>query len=363
MIFYLILFLVLIPILALADKKNKNQKYYLFAFFSILALTSGLRGDVGQDTLSYQKIFDNSDSIPQLFSGMEPVLPLIAFLTRRTLDSYTAFLLIVSIIQFSLLAYATRNIEHRLLFFVFYLPAHFFQQHLNVLRAGLAVCFFLAALSNTEEKHYNLKNATILYALAIFSHLSILITIPIIITRLKTKNISKKLAIFAILIVISVCLNIDYIAHKIETYNIFSTYSITSSKTNLALALIIFIYLIIMKNNRALITSSILLLLSLLASDSIEHSYRIINIFEISTLYLFCETKIQSINHSEKTKPLPTIPIISLFSLTLLFSVIAYKEINYVINERSIREVRKTGNLNFTYIPYNLYFESEYRYK
>src|SRR5690625_1486465 len=222
MTFYLTLFLILISLLALAGKKDKKQKYYLFAFFSILALTSGLRGDVGQDTLSYQKIFDNSDSIPQLFSGMEPVLPLIAFLTRRTLDSYTAFLLIVSIIQFSLLAYATRNIEHRLLFFVFYLPAHFFQQHLNVLRAGLAVCFFLAALSNTEGKHYNLKNTILFYTLAIFSHLSILITLPIIFLRLnlKSKNIGKKLGLFIVFVIIAFYFNIEYINQKIESYNI-----------------------------------------------------------------------------------------------------------------------------------------------
>src|SRR5690625_965785 len=35
MIFYFILFLILIFILALADKRIKNQKYYLFAFFFI----------------------------------------------------------------------------------------------------------------------------------------------------------------------------------------------------------------------------------------------------------------------------------------------------------------------------------------
>jgi hypothetical protein len=85
-------------------------------------VVSGVRGDVGQDTLSYGRIYAEMvdfDALKYMLLRQEPFFNLLMYLQKQVFDSYTGFLILIAFLQMLTLSYATRDMYHRNIFLYF----------------------------------------------------------------------------------------------------------------------------------------------------------------------------------------------------------------------------------------------------
>lgn len=207
----------------LADSANKKVRAVLiFTLFLFIALFSGMRGTVGQDTFSYINIYDSYsiDSISIWIFRLEPFFILLLDIHKRLFDSSGGFVFFISAVQSFLLWYATKNLKYRFAFILIYLFTYYLNFHFNVLRAGLALLLFLGAISIPKG-----RASLFLFIVAFLSHFSILIFTPLyfLLQGYKVKFIN--LFLLAVLSSIFLYLFGSYIIEKAYGYDVISDLS------------------------------------------------------------------------------------------------------------------------------------------
>lgn len=361
MLFYLLLAILTFCILYLASRKeNKYRSICYFAFFFIIFLVAGLRGDVGQDTYNYQLQYDlmtNFDSFIFQLSRAEPILYIIMYPYKLMFDDlygFTGFLLLISLLQVVLLSYSTKKMHHRSTFLAIYILVIYLEYHFNVLRASLALLFFLCALRAAGA---NDKNKSILFSvLAVLSHLSIIVFLPILLTYFKLK---KRYYIFlvAFLLVLGAGVNLffyDLIDNKIRNYNLLDTSSFNFPV--IVSVLLCFLWLTLLydkqKNYKQVLTLAVFSLAFFFYSIS-TIAYRVYYIGFIVLIYIQFNDKMFSLERG-KVRPY----LLSVFVLCLW---VTYFSVLFMVNEKSMRLKTGDGLAEFSFAPYSFYYDSKYR--
>lgn len=360
MIFYFLLTILLFFILYLASRKSSEyHRLFYFLFFFILFLIAGFRGDVGQDTYNYQLQYDlmsDWNSFLYQISVAEPFLYLIMYYYKLIFDGlfgFTGFLVIISLLQVVLLSYATKEMYHRATFLAFYFMIIYVEYHFNVLRASLAVLFFLCSL----RVGYNNKIKSILFLiLAILSHLSILIFSPILLINFKLKY-RHYIFIASFLIVLGVGVNLffnDLISNKIRNYSLLDTSGY--SFPVIVSALLCFLWLTLLYDKQKNFKQVFTLLLFSLAfffSSISQIAYRIYFIAFVILVYIQFYDKMFNLKNF-KVRPY----VISIFLLCLWLT---YFSVSLLITEKNMRIKTGKGLADFSFSPYSLYYDSKYR--
>lgn len=354
--FYLTIFITFSILLLFSAYNRSRYNIFIFIFFFLVFVIPGLRGDIGQDTYSYSvhyEILSNLDGLKFMLSLKEPFLYIIMYLQKLIYNSYTTFLLLVAFLQATLLYSLTKNLYHKSFFLLFYILIFFINLHFNTIRVGLAAHLYLYALSIVK---HNKKKSLFLFLLSVLTHLSILVLLPIILTRMK---LSIKNLIYFILFTIFLYLVVNLffgqiLLSKSEAYSLFSFDKLDTPLVALGLVIIAWVSTFLSKNVTVEIKSCLLLFsLFFLASGYTDIAYRLYSLTLLVLLFLITESRNMTIT-ALKFKPL----IIGI-SVTLLW--ISYGNISYLINEGNIIRDTGHGKLDFTYIPYHLYIDSENR--
>ncbi|MBH0038958.1 EpsG family protein [Pseudoalteromonas sp. SWN166] len=362
MIFYFFITILLFSILYLASrKKSKYQSICYFLFFAILFLLAGLRGDVGQDTYSYQLQYDSLIDLENLFLQLrnaEPVLYLIMYPYKLIFDDlfgYTGFLLVISFLQILLLSYATKNMYHRSFFLAVYLTIFYLQFHFNILRASFAVLFFLCSLRVMSKSSHK---SIIFYILALCSHLSSLIFLPILLCSLKIK-----LRYYMFFVILFILVGVggfvifgDLVQRKVENYDLLNLSAFEIPLGVVCILLISWFSFFCSENISLEFYLTLLLFsLALFAYSFSDIAYRVYYILLVVLFYFSFERKVFNIS-SFKFEP----HILSVFLLCLWFS---FFSVRFIVNEKYLRNLNNDGLPEFSYSPYSLYNSSKYRTK
>lgn len=357
MIFYLILTITLFLILYLASKANsKYQSIYYFVFFTILFLVAGLRGDVGQDTFNYQQHYINLNDFNDflmILSSKEPFLYIIMYPHKIYFDDYTGFLLLVSLLQITLLSYATKGMYHRATFLAIYILVIFLEYHFNLLRASLSLLFFLCSLRVAET---NKKKSILFFCLALFSHLTALIFLPILLLslKLKVRHFIFIISFFLCTVIVVAIFFSEIILYKISAYGLLDTSSFRLPLV--VLALLCFSWFAFLSNKKIsfkLIFTLFMFSLAFLMSAFSDVAYRIYFMVFTILLYITFENRVFDI---EKVRIQPY--VLSVFLLCFWFT---YGLGVNVTEEKTERIRTGVGRSDFSFSPYSFYYESEYR--
>jgi hypothetical protein len=329
--------------------------YYFFFFFTIFLL-AGLRGDVGQDTLSYQVHYDSLVSFESfliILSNKEPFLYFIMYPHKQIFDSYTGFLILVSGLQVGLLYHATKKMYHRATFLALYVLIFFFEYHLNLLRASFAVLFFLCALSVFERRKFSF---IIFIVLALMSHISVTILFPIFVFFDKLNPLRiffgvSSLLFFSLLIFYFFG---DIFVYKVVAYELFVFDGFRFPKIVALLLIFSWILLFLNKNKEApFIICFIIFSVALFFSSVSEFAYRLYMIAFMPLLFLTLKHKTFNI------KALSCQPfVLAVFGLSLWLGGNVWYS---TAVEKNKRIESGQGSVDFTFIPYSFYFDSEYR--
>lgn len=93
--------------------RSQLSSIFITSFFILLWLYAGLRGDVGQDTLSYTNLYQEQFGVPieNWFLKMEPGFVALVWLHKYLFDNVTFFFLLYSAFQAVLLNVATKSMS------------------------------------------------------------------------------------------------------------------------------------------------------------------------------------------------------------------------------------------------------------
>lgn len=355
--FYLFLFILIIILLFFSAHYKSRPDFFMMLFFLILFIVPGLRGDVGQDTFSYQihyNYIDNFDSFLSITKTREPFIYIIMYLHKLLFgSSYTGLLLIVAFLQTLLLYFSTKNLYHKYFFLFFYIVIFYFEFHFNVLRASMALLFFLCSLSYVN---INKKKALYLLLLSILSHISVIVLLPVLIARM---NISSKNIIYIILFCIliggaSYILFGDLIYLKSEGYNLLDFSKARLPIVVTGLLLIAWIgYFTTLKISKETTVCLMIFSFFYMYSGVSDIAYRFYLISLCCLLFLVSENKKMSLVKL-RVNPFN-------IGITCILLWVSYININFVIHERERRLESGEGLIDFTYMPYELYYQSNNR--
>lgn len=190
MIIYLICFLISIIFMYFAEKSNNKWKKGISIVISFLAPTilAALRGyNVGTDISIYGKLYfdlatvsKSMSSYIMLYKSVEYGYLIINFIVAKIISNFNVFLFIVQfIINFGVFYYIYNKEDGipKYLKWMIYL-FFFYNITFNIIRQSIAISIFLYAMLLAEKKAY-LKSFIVL-CFALFFHLSIIATFPIL---------------------------------------------------------------------------------------------------------------------------------------------------------------------------------------
>lgn len=358
MIVYIVFFLICLFCLLVGSIKS-NKNFLMLPFFIVVFLFSGLRGDVGQDTYSYAKHFMEFTSFFNWLESdnlKEPFLYFFMSITKEINSSYTFFLLSISFLQATLLYYISKSLRHKVLFFIFYLLIYYLDFHFNILRASLSVLFFLCALRSFDERRK--KVFYLFITLSVLSHLSSVLLFPILI--LKSKIGVRELILY-LFVAGSIIFGVGYfvfgdlISHKISGYGLngLDNFELRVKGAILILSFVILQFLV-RKSSRELFLSSLILVFYYFLSFVFpDIGYRVFYIQFLLILYLLFSKEI--FNSKRFLIRKHSLPIL------VLGCWLAFSSLSFLLNEYAVREGSGKGLLEFTYLPYSFYYESNYR--
>ena len=351
---YLIFLAFSFTLLLISWLTKSKWPYYLF--FALLVLIPGLRGDVGQDTFSYGTYFSSIhgiDSVVILLAQLEPVLTFLMYVVKKITGSYTVFLLLVSFIQGVLIWNISRKIEHKYLFLALYCSLFLIEYHFNVIRASLGILLFTNALLYAKVR---VRLSALLVLLALLTHISAAIFIPVWLFRVKMKPLTFALtcSIIAVFFFVIWFVIGDMLLHKLEFYGLTKVPNVEFPLLSTVLIFIIFLGVAFLsKVTYTFLASVAIFSIALFLSATFDIMYRIFFISFFLVLVLAFERSSFSIK-KVKFKPI----IISLLVVNLWFSV---GNLNYVLNEPYLRNSEDKVRQDFTFVPYELWYKSEYR--
>lgn len=195
MLIYIFIYVVAIVFYLLKDEPQAKERFYLLAFMLILVL--GFRGEsVGRDTSSYHEIFDlinlNRESYINEY-GYVLISKITNFIggTVQLVFLFFAILTIVFFCRF-ILRYST-NPYMSLLIFIFVGP--YYLASFNQMRQYLAIAVFLGYLLPLIEKRRFIQFLFGAVLTAFFSHITVLLTIPLYFVLKKRWDFMTKLLI------------------------------------------------------------------------------------------------------------------------------------------------------------------------
>lgn len=357
MFFYSCFYLILTALLVASGSLHYNvRRCSYFFFFLAIFLVAGLRGDVGQDTFNYQTHYDSLSSLVSFFSMIsrkEPFLYLLMYPHKILFDSFTGFLLIVSLFQVFLLAYATRNLAHRSLFLFVYLFVAYIEYHFNILRASFALLFFLCAIS---EARVNSKRAIAFLLLSLISHISIIFVFPVFLLRFKLSFSYIVFGVFFVTVFLVFFFYVfgDIFWYKVSAYGLFETGGLRVPKLLSFLVLCLWASLFLSKGvSSSLILSAFLFSVAFLYSTVSDIAYRIYIISFVVMVYLALEERVCSINRARIRPHFVAMLVLGLW----LGGNIVYR----VSVEKDMRLESGEGRAEFSFSPYSLYYDSKYR--
>jgi len=355
MAFYLFVFLSLCFLLFIAENYKRFRSVAYFFFFAVLTLLSGLRGDVGQDTFSYMIIYNDLNSFGALeyyLKNKEPFTIILMFGHNYFVDNYTNLLFIVSVLQVSLLAYGTRNLSHRALFLMFYFLVFYFHDNLAALRVGVATSFVMAALSDIELSP---RRSYLFFTLGLLSHVSVVILFPIFLLK-RGITVFKfiKIIFLSFLLVFFIFAGFkDLILFKVYEYGLLSLSGFRVPKISLIISLVLLYSVFCVPKIRvSLVVSTVILSLILFLSGTFDIVYRMLYVSLLGVMFLCFERKAWSVGGVKPYFP-------AIIATLLWFS---FLNIQYLYNESEKWKEISQRSVDFAYTPYNLFYQSKYRY-
>lgn len=181
--FYYTLFLLIVLCLLILSNKIKND-FFFYILVIITVLFSGLRYDAGNDFFSYYSMITNVVDINRL----ELIPRLLIEIAIAFEQPFLFFLLSSTCYIFSIAYFCKKNSQNKeLSFLLFILLPLSFLTSFGYIRQYMSIGFYLVALSLFLNKKK--KKSFIFMLLAILSHTSSIIFIPLIILH---KIISRK---------------------------------------------------------------------------------------------------------------------------------------------------------------------------
>jgi len=338
-------------LIASAVFQGRQGQLYLFIFFIIIFLYAGLRGDVGQDTLSYVRMYNEYGGVPvtNWFFVMEPLFVLLVWLHKLLFDNVTNFFLLFSAFQVFLLSVASKGLHHRNLFLFLYAIIFFFEFNLNILRAGSAFLIFLCSLSLSNKSD---KASFFIFLVASLFHLSVLAFFPILISRINRPF--KYIVGYFFSIVIFGIIFFPIIHHKFLFYISSMDLSLKWS-TILFILTSIFIFTLILKRkiNSILLNASLILIFTIFLIPYIGIAYRLLQGALIVIFYLLCERKLINVR---ELKADPNILFIT--ALAIWFALFNW---SFYLGEQEMRIRTGKGDPSYSFIPYSTFLKSNNR--
>lgn len=205
MSFYLVNFLLfnIYSFLVYISKIKEKKKLLLYMYVLQLGLISGLRNySVGIDTQLYHNIFlrtvDSSLTntlSSDKFIGYSFLMKIIGSFSN---NSYTIFLLVISMITISLLLLVSYKIEDCSIYLTtfFFMTFYYYYQSLNISRQYLAISLVIASFYFYTKKRIAFSSIIFIVAILIHSTSIIAIIFPIL---YKMKWSTKKYTLIAII--------------------------------------------------------------------------------------------------------------------------------------------------------------------
>lgn len=358
MLFYLAVLMLGTLFMAAGRRFKSFDTFFYSLLFFLLALVAGLRGDVGQDTYQYGRIYyamTDVEALKLVLMRQEPLVNLLMYIHNKFFGNYTGFLFLMALVQAGVLFYAVRNIYYRGLFLVFYLLVFYLEFHFNVLRAGTAAIFFMAALSDIR---LSIKKAIVWAVLALFSHVSIVVVFPVLLARAGL-GVKRFLMVCAISVFVMATLYFifsELIALKLSIYDLLDTSSFRVPLVTLFLSLIVSASLLMTRNKCFDIIVSVVVMLVVFSFYSFSDiAYRLMNIAMVVFMFLmFEERAVWRASGQLIAKPI-------IIGGVVLLSWFSFLRLAYVVDEPAERYASGEGLYEFSYIPYEFYFESKYR--
>lgn len=186
-------------------QKTESGVAYCVLMGLFLVLISGLRSEtVGNDTDGYIRHFDNVKNMPfaEIKNSYEE--PLFYFLCRiigMFTDQAQIMLVVVGAITgFSFAHFIRRHSENYMLSFLMLFPFQFYCLCLSGLRQAIALSLILLAYDFIEK--HRIIPCLIIFAIAYFSHHSILFALPLLFIGNKKLNRFEAVIILALIPVI-----------------------------------------------------------------------------------------------------------------------------------------------------------------
>lgn len=332
--------------------RSRASKIFSIMSFTLLWLFSGLRGDVGQDTLNYMGHFnalDGIESVVWYFKNIEPIFALLVVFSRFILNDVTLMFLIISFIQTLLLWKILTKLNHPILFLICYLFIFYIEFHFNVLRGGLA--FLLFVYGYLSEKKIK---SLIFLGLASLTHISVIILIPFYLIRNKKYLNLFHIIVSALIILLLYVLLQDTINNKISVYFYSTDLDIQVPKVMSVIAMLGCVFLFWQRYiSKEILFAYLILCLTWYFNTGVDIFLRISLMILGIYFILVCNQRLLTL------KLLKITPL--LFFSSFLMAWFAFGTLSSLPYEKQkIIRVSK-GNVDFTILPYELYFQSEYR--
>lgn len=360
MFIYLSFFLLSMSFITLSEivKSSVARKLFLLLFLFLMFSFSAFRGDVGQDTYSYGTHFlrfNDFFSWLQQDKLIEPFIYIVMALVKVVYNSYTLFLIVISLIQTFLFWYCLRGIRHKILFVFFYLTIYYLDYHFNILRASLSVLFMLCAIYDFDRG--NKRFFWIFVFLSVASHLS---SILLILMLFLTGRISFRLQSKYTLMVVSLVVFVFFMFYelfffKVNAYELSVIGDVSIRGRGAVLIAIFMLAIFLIKNmpKDVRISSGMFSLFYLVSFVFPNIGYRVFYMQLLVLIYFLLSSNIFNLLGGRvKSYSLPVL------ILALWFS---YGGVKSVLNEYEVRKDSGKGMIEFNYIPYSWFSESRYR--
>jgi len=201
--------------------KEKFGIYLILISFTLLIIVASFRWEIGGDWSSYMRLSERNDLLEKFL--WSPTFIILNYLSQKLslgifgVNLFLSTLLFYSFYKFSKLLHI--NI-------LLILPLFFSSIYLNVLmgysRQSLALSFLFLFLFEYKNKHF--IKSLIYILLAMLSHISAAIFLPLLLFKVKIKN-NKHLASLAVIIVFFFIFLFLSLESYLTTFNIFVTKS------------------------------------------------------------------------------------------------------------------------------------------
>lgn len=207
--------------LGASSVREGDRRLFLVLIVLLLALFSGLRGNVGSDTPVYVELYETSPPLSEFMASVwrvEPGYLLLNSLHKTVFDSAELFMLFFALFQAFLIYKLCQRAASPVAFLLFYIFVFYFYYHLNILRAGTSLLLFVLALS-TGSTFYRL----LLFVAAVSFHISAIILIPFLLLG-RSYSIPKLAPVLGVIGGLSIAffyLFFDRVVLKIETYLVY----------------------------------------------------------------------------------------------------------------------------------------------